>query len=898
MQEPLSPGKRSKIKHFKLNPWTKLAAAAAVFLGAFLSLFIFIPDGVAQEKSGVMTEQEGDLHSRKEKETGMATPLGGGSCKIVGPYMKNFSFRSYSSCPSEQGEISKSLGWENLLQNPSDPDLAFSQVDFFNTCAGGENPGDSDVGVPYNFAGHQKALFMHEYAGLIAYSKEDNKRDYRSFIQGEIDGELEAGKMYVFELWLSPGEASRYAVSGMGAYISDVKLKYEDYATPTGYQELFNIQPQIYAKSVIKNNEVWHSIRGSFIASGGEKFVTIGNFFRDHEIEVEEVNPEADRDFAYYYLDGIKFYQIEEGAVDVGPDLYICKGSSVQLNDVFYSGSLINPTWYPNIWINDRYDINAVVSPEETTTYRLMFRAGVPGESDYCSVYDELTVFVEDCNSCELSLDENQIFIQPVSCSLQNGLVTGITFSGASGELTYEWKDAEGTILTTETGADLVNVEAGVYTLIATDMMGCSVTKTFTVEEEQTPFQLEVQEMQNPSCYGYADGRAAVSLSGGEAPFSYAWYDEDENRLGIAPTIDELAAGNYKVMVTDSRGCIAEGNFTVSEPAPIEVNGGEDEHICAGDSVNLQAAVETSGEGFVYLWEPSTGLSEVNIANPIAFPEVSTVYTVTVQKDNCTSTDQVEVVVEECPVECTLAVDESSVEVSPSCEGGGGAIRGLGISGAYGNMIFSWKDAGGNKVGTEADLQNVPAGNYFLSISDEEGCEMTFSQIIPAIEKQALQINFGRDNILCQGNSLYLNASIPVAQSYLWQDGSTSAGYQVQEIGWYKVEVATPCGTVSDSVEVIFRDCGLPVEIANALTPNGDGTNQVFYIRNIDLYSDNELFIYNRWGNIVYHAKGYNNTWEGTYKGEALPVATYYYVLYLDSKSREQVYKGSVSIVK
>lgn len=896
MQESLSPGKRSKIKHSKPNAWIKPAMVA--FLGAFLSLFTFIQDVVAQEKRGMMREQESDLHSLREEETGMAAPLGGGSCVIVGPYMKNFSFSSYSSCPSEQGEISKSFGWENLLQNPSDPDQGFSQVDFFHTCAGGENPGESDVGVPYNFAGHQKALFMHEYAGLTAYSKEDNKRDYRAFIQGEIEGELEAGKMYIFEFWISPGEASRYAVSGMGAYISDEKLKYEDFATPMGYQELFNIQPQVYTRNVIKNNVAWTSIRGSFIASGREKFVTIGNFFRDHEIEVEEVNPEADRDFAYYYLDGIKFYQIEEGAVDVGRDLYICKGSSIQLNNVIYSGAIRKPTWYPNTSINDRHDINAVVSPEETTTYSLYFRTGLPDDPDFCSVYDELTVFVEDCNSCDLSLDESQIFIQPVSCGLQNGLVTGITFSGPSGSLSYEWKDAEGTILTTETEADLVNVEAGVYTLIATDIMGCSVTKTFTVEEEQTPFQAEVHEIQNPGCYGYADGRAAVSLSGGEAPYSYAWYDEEENRLGIAPAIDGLAAGNYKVMVTDSRGCIAEESFTVSEPAPIEVNGGEDEHICAGDSVNLQAVADISDEGYVYFWEPSTGLSEVNIANPIAFPEVSTVYTVTVQKGNCTSNDQVEVLVEECPVECTLAVDESSVEVSPSCEGGGGAIRGLEISGAYGNVVFSWKDPDGNIVGTEADLQNVPAGNYFLSISDEEGCEVTFSKIIPAIEKQALQLSFGRDNILCQGNSLNLDAYIPVAQSYLWQDGSTSAEYQVQESGWYKVEVATPCGTVSDSVEVIFRECGLPVEIANALTPNGDGTNQVFYIRNIDLYVDNELFIYNRWGNIVYHAKGYNNTWEGTYKGESLPVATYYYVLYLDSKSREQVYEGSVSIVK
>lgn len=86
------------------------------------------------------------------------------------------------------------------------------------------------------------------------------------------------------------------------------------------------------------------------------------------------------------------------------------------------------------------------------------------------------------------------------------------------------------------------------------------------------------------------------------------------------------------------------------------------------------------------------------------------------------------------------------------------------------------------------------------------------------------------------------------------------------------------------------------IEIPNALTPNGDGYNDLFYIVNIELFSDNILRIYNRWGDLVYKADGYINEWEGTYNGKLLPTGTYYYVLDLRDGSDE--YKGYVMILE
>lgn len=91
------------------------------------------------------------------------------------------------------------------------------------------------------------------------------------------------------------------------------------------------------------------------------------------------------------------------------------------------------------------------------------------------------------------------------------------------------------------------------------------------------------------------------------------------------------------------------------------------------------------------------------------------------------------------------------------------------------------------------------------------------------------------------------------------------------------------CGTTSDTVVVRLKDC-LTLVIPNAFSPNGDGTNDIYTIANIEFYPENTFIVFNRWGNKVFEATPYVNTWDGTSQfgtafGEQLPESTYYYVL-------------------
>ena len=86
------------------------------------------------------------------------------------------------------------------------------------------------------------------------------------------------------------------------------------------------------------------------------------------------------------------------------------------------------------------------------------------------------------------------------------------------------------------------------------------------------------------------------------------------------------------------------------------------------------------------------------------------------------------------------------------------------------------------------------------------------------------------------------------------------------------------------------------LEANNLITPNGDGLNDIWVIKNMHLYPNNELNIFDRDGRVVFKMYSYDNTWDGMSNGNPLPEGTYYYVLSIDSGKTKKT--GFVSIVK
>lgn len=146
--------------------------------------------------------------------------------------------------------------------------------------------------------------------------------------------------------------------------------------------------------------------------------------------------------------------------------------------------------------------------------------------------------------------------------------------------------------------------------------------------------------------------------------------------------------------------------------------------------------------------------------------------------------------------------------------------------------------------------------------------------------------------------------SIPAATANTITYNNPSAPVGVDYV---RVTVTDPLGNCpvkySNVFIVISDTCvtpvKVPIRIPNAMTPNNDGNNDVFYIENISYYPNNHLSIFNRWGNKVYETDGYNNDWDG----KDLPDATYYYLLELGQNvygvtADQNKYQGNVTILK
>jgi gliding motility-associated-like protein len=69
------------------------------------------------------------------------------------------------------------------------------------------------------------------------------------------------------------------------------------------------------------------------------------------------------------------------------------------------------------------------------------------------------------------------------------------------------------------------------------------------------------------------------------------------------------------------------------------------------------------------------------------------------------------------------------------------------------------------------------------------------------------------------------------------------------------------------------------IVVFNAFSPNDDGNNDVFYIKNIELFENSTLSVFNRWGNLVFTTEAYQNNWKGTFGSDKLPDGTYFYML-------------------
>jgi gliding motility-associated-like protein len=103
-----------------------------------------------------------------------------------------------------------------------------------------------------------------------------------------------------------------------------------------------------------------------------------------------------------------------------------------------------------------------------------------------------------------------------------------------------------------------------------------------------------------------------------------------------------------------------------------------------------------------------------------------------------------------------------------------------------------------------------------------------------------------------------------------------------------------------DSLKIMVRDKPFALFfIPNVITPNGDGINDNWFIRDLERYPDNAVKILNRWGDEVFAQQPYGQQWNGTWRNQPLPAGTYYYLINVKNSSGEEAnFDGPLTIIK
>ncbi len=506
----------------------------------------------------------------------------------------------------------------------------------------------------------------------------------------------------------------------------------------------------------------------------------------------------------------------------------------------------------------------------------------------------------------------------------------------------YEWQDGS-------SDSTLVVSESGEYSVLMTDIFGCSYTDTISLTFNDTP---EVDLGTNINiCEG-----SEFTLDATTANATYEWQDGSTD-----PTYTSEEAGTYIVTV-DLEGCITTDTVEIVVNSPsLTVDLGEDDTFCDVNEFLLDA---TNADIATYEWQDGSSNSTY------AVNESGEYYVMIVDVFGCEYTDTINLVLNESPI-----VDLGADLII--CDG-----EQFMFDATIANATYEWQDGsiGPTYTGTAAgtytvtvdlfgcstdglvnvDLITVPlalddnqticnvpsitinassnddvtytwdtqdstasilvqnSGTYSVSVVDANGCETTGSIDVELdLNAPSLGINVNPDPIIIVGEPYVIDLSLdnilPPYDGYIFEwtpaeglsctDCPNPTVLNPEEEIDYMVTVTNPLGPDCNDAAVVrvtpVLDCAKVYEIPNAFTPDGDGINDNFSVVTEGLREVLFFEIYNRWGNKVYSSTGLESKWDGTIDGKPAPSDVYIYMMRVQCPDfEEELLHGDVTLVR
>ena len=485
-----------------------------------------------------------------------------------------------------------------------------------------------------------------------------------------------------------------------------------------------------------------------------------------------------------------------------------------------------------------------------------------------------------------------------IGCNGGDGTID-ITVTGGSGPgtYTYSWTQTEDPAW--NSNQEDLTVKAGHYTLLVTDINGCTNTRSVVMTEpEPLTITLDVSDITCLNAPAYNDGAIDVTVGGGRAPYIYSWTGPS-GFVSSNDDISSLSEGTYTVTVTDAYGCQSSTDTLLSLPESITLEARMSDYngfsiSCLGRSDGWLRVIPQTGTGpYTYSWSGPSGFTATTDS---IFSLREGTYRVTVTDTHlCSVTQDIPLV---SPGKLSMALNiglSNGGSYNINCKGSSTGRVSITAVNPAGTPAFLWSDGltGGVR-------ENLPAGFHEVILTDANGCVADTS--LTLTEPDSLKISFSLISPYCpESNDGSMFAGVTGgegAYSFTWSDGQNTQEATGLVQGLYTVEVRDFNGCmVTDSLLLTSLN-EICVGIPNAFSPDGDGINEFWNITRIALYTDAEVIILNRWGEVVWKSeKGYPEPWDGrASNGKALPMDSYHYAI--DLHNGEKPIVGHVTIIR
>lgn len=404
------------------------------------------------------------------------------------------------------------------------------------------------------------------------------------------------------------------------------------------------------------------------------------------------------------------------------------------------------------------------------------------------------TLTVTDANGCSgtgtvnVGLDAAPpLNISATATSVCPGAPVTLTASGSTSA--YNWLATTGFAATTGATVTVNPTATTTYTVTSTSATGtCPATASQVITVNPLPA---------------ADAGAPLTLCAGSTGTlnanggaTYAWTPTGglSNPNVANPVVSATSSTLYHVTVTSAQGCVAHDSVQVTINALPIANPGPGAANCSGTGAQL------NGSGGVgYQWSPATGLSSASIANPVATPNTSTNYTLTVTDANgCVSAPS-------APVTVTVFNQPAAPTISVNgpitfCQGGSVQLN------VSGGVSYLWSNGQ-----TGSSLTVTASGNYSATLTDANGCTSPSSEAIPVNVTPgppAPVITPSGATSFCQGGNVTLTAS--TSSGYSWSNNATTQAITATSSGNYTVTISDANGCQSTSTPVAVTVWSLP----------------------------------------------------------------------------------------